>query len=128
MAGSCTTTYSTEGKYHIYVWSWTSHTDGSVGSVGSLANISGKIVGAKYVPGTGDDQPTDQYDVTLLDGAGNDVLGGTGANLSNVNTSQAAPAIGTYFQRVLINATLVPTVANAGSENKGTITLVVEGA
>jgi len=129
MAGSCTTTYETKGNVRVYKWSWTSHTDGSVSEVGGLAGITGRLVAAMFVPATGDDQPSDQYDVVLNDQYAIDVLGGAGANLSqdqNGATNYSVLPFGTYFKRYLYDATLTPGVTNAGSGKKGDILILVE--
>jgi hypothetical protein len=77
-----------------------------------------------FIPGAGGVQPTNLYDVTLLDDDGTDLLAGLGANLSNVTASAVAPMLGasTNVPVVVVgSANLV--VANAGAAKQGTIVL-----
>jgi|WetSurSiteA1Bulk_404760.scaffolds.fasta_scaffold52847_2 hypothetical protein len=104
----------------IYKMAWVSHTDGVVASLSTLVK-PGYLVQLKVVPASGDDIPTDAYDLTLLDEDGCDLLGGAGANLNH--------DVGTHLklERIWFNGGPVfPTIAAAGSGKKGTLVLVVE--
>jgi hypothetical protein len=113
---------ATQGSHRVkqYRMDWTAHTDGAVAAIGTTIP-SGYLVQLKVVPGTGNDAPDAAYDLTLLDSDGCDLLGGDGADLS--------ATVGTHlaFNRIWFNGGMVyPTIANAGSGNKGTLVLVVE--
>ena len=80
-------------KYSI---AWTS--DSVAGTVSNvLSNTDGAIkfdgmlVRAVFVPGSGGTQPDDNYDFTLDDEDGVDMLAGQGAILDDTNTSSVAP-------------------------------------
>lgn len=105
-----------------YTFAWTSTAGGAV-SANPQALVRGRLVEAKFIPGSGGTQPTDLYDITLLDEAGVDVLFGAGANLSNATSARAR------LNPPVIHAAdddLDLVVANAGSEKTGTLILWVQ--
>jgi len=125
VAGSITATVTDAGagltKYSV---AWLSNASGAVTE--NTFNVkAGELVQVEYVPDAGGTQPTDAYDMTLLNANGTDVLGGGGANLSNATRTQAVPAVSTYFRRTLEAGALAPTVSNAGNAKGGTIVLLV---
>lgn len=116
-----TTTYSASSGMTLYTLAWTSTAGGAV-SGNAFAVKRGRIIQVKFVPAAAGDQPTDLYDVTLIDEHSIDLLNGQGANLSN--------ATGLYLQ---FNPSLWHdetqdldlVVANAGATKKGTVYLWV---
>lgn len=104
---------------------WTS--DGSQQAVEEIRRCNGVILRVQFVPGIGALQPTANYDVTLLDEAGQDVLAGQGQNRSNVTTQSVCPAIpmsdGTTssIAPIAVAGTLNLSVTNAGVGKSGTI-------
>ena len=129
--GSCETTATRKGEIIIYKWAWTAEdvnggNEGKVEGVGSLASISGKVIGCSFIPGTGGDQPDDLYDVTLNTSDSFDVLSGKGANLSQSAGSRTAPVTSDKVPFYLYNETLTPTISGAGAANTGEIYLFVE--
>lgn len=131
MAATCTTTKTIIQKDYQNIWTefafeWVSHTDGSVSSVGTSDPIIGIIAGVWFYPDTGDTQPDDAYDVTLLDEYGRDVLYGVGANLSqdqNNGGNFRIPMNADGMSIILRGNTLTPAITNAGSGKGGTIIL-----
>lgn len=120
--GTTTITYSGTRPKKVTL-AWTSTAGGAVAGTPTV-QVRGEIVRVTFVPGTAGNQPTDLYDVTLLDTSGVDVLAGLGANLSNAAVSHTCPLIGngvTTNQRMAINDTLELQVANAGATKKGTV-------
>ena len=111
-------TYSETRDINKISNAWTS--DGSGDSAEETKSVSGVIERVVFIPGTGGDQPTAAYDVTVLDEDGIDVLAGIGANLANNADTQNVPALGTYF-KVAVDGKLTFTVANAGANNAGEI-------
>lgn len=108
-----------------YSIAWTSDASGVVSADATgntLSVVEGRIAQVRIVPAAAGTQPSDLYDVTLVDSRGIDVLNGTGANQSN--------ALGMY---VLFNPPLLITttttldvvVANAGNAKSGTLTVWV---
>jgi hypothetical protein len=111
------------GNLQRVTLTWTSTAGGAV-SGNPFSVPTGQLVQVKFVPGAGGTQPTDLYDVTLVDGDGVDVLAGLGANLSQSTASIVAPRASTNAAPFLIDATTLDlVVANAGSAKSGTVTL-----
>src|SRR5688500_9373489 len=111
------------GGVRVSTIAWVSHTDGSVNN--SLGKFVGEIVRVTFDPDSGGTQPSDQYDATITDSAGVDILGGQGANLSNVTSTQVCPGVplkdGTTTSVVpcCVNDTLTLVIAAAGSGKGG---------
>jgi hypothetical protein len=116
---------------------WTSDASGNV--TGDALNLpAGSILTVEFIPGAGGVQPTDLYDVDLLDanatscfddGAGASI----GANLSNALSTHKAPFINgaaTTFVREWLQGAAGGnpyqlTVANAGNAKAGTVNIFV---
>lgn len=112
------------GNVDRYTITWVSSAGGAVS--GNAFTPRGYLLEVKFVPATGGTQPSDQYDVTLVDGDGVDVLtqGGTshGANLSNASASRVL-----FTTPVPLDGstTLDLVVANAGNAKGGTVVILV---
>lgn len=102
---------------------WTSDESGNVTENG-VELPGGTLVKMRTDP-DGTDAPTDNYDITLLDADGLDVLGGAGANRDTANVEDAYPAAGTYFRPVIEGGTYYPTIAAAGAAKAGEIELFI---
>lgn len=131
VAGTVTsTTESLGGGYTKHTMAWVSSAGGAVAE-NAVALPRGHIHQVKFVPDGGGTQPTDLYDVTLVDAisGGADFLTGIGANLSNASRKIGVPQVGdgtTALQRVFVEAgNYYPTVANAGAAKGGTIIVVM---
>ena len=103
---------------------WVSETDGTLSE--ALTAIQGTIERIVFIPATATgEQPADNYDVTLLDRDGIDVLGGKGANLSNTTLSSVLLTDTTPVLPIATNGPLTLTIANAsltpGVSGQGTI-------
>jgi hypothetical protein len=109
-------------KFRRYTIAWTSDAAGAV-SGNAFEVRAGRLASVRFVPGSGGVQPTDLYDVTLIDTNSIDHLSGVGANLSNATSSlqQWDPQI---FQDGSRTFDLV--VANAGNAKSGTVVLLVQ--
>ena len=74
--------------------------------------------------------PTNAYDVTAKDADGIDVLGGGGADLSNVNPKTFTPMLydtnGTTTTKAVVGGDLTWMVLNAGSIKKGKIRIYLK--
>lgn len=120
-AGTATVTFATPVPgYATYSIAWTSTAGGAV-SANSFTIRPGRIVQIEFAPGAGGVQPTDLYDVTLVDSRSIDYLAGSGANLSNATSTVVSkdPAL------ITAGATLDLVVANAGNAKSGTVTIWV---
>lgn len=131
VAGTVTTTTSDlGGGYTKYSIAWLSSAGGAV-SENAVPVMRGHIHQAKFIPDAAGTQPSDLYDLTLVDAitGGVDFLTGIGANLSNANRKIGVPQVGdgtTALQRVFHEGgDLYPTIAAAGNAKGGTLVLVV---
>lgn len=98
------------------VWSWTSATDGTA-SASTNHTYTGKV--RRIVTDPGATAPTDDYDITLTDGDGYDLLDGNGVNLDTSVTEVRA------VTGVVFGSTLTLNVANAGAEKVGKLIVYV---
>lgn len=105
-----------------YSLAWTSTAGGAV-SGNAVTIRPGKLLSVRFIPASGGTQPTDLYDVTLVDSDGVDVLAGGGANLSN-----AAASIQQWDPPMFHDGTrtLDLVIANAGASKTGTVVISVE--
>jgi hypothetical protein len=91
--------------------------------------LNGALVRVVFVPSAAPDAPTDNYDVTLLDGAGVDVLAGRGADLDTATTTHVVPGVSltdgttTSVTPVQVDDQLELRVANAGNGKRGSVIL-----
>jgi len=117
-----TTTSFTNGITR-HVVAWVSSAGGAV-SANTIA-IAGntRVVQVKAVPDGGGTQPTDLYDLTLVDANSIDVLAGAGANLSNATGKIMSVAYPGVF---VGGGTIDIVIANAGNAKGGTITIWIQ--
>lgn len=125
MAGSATTiTENTAGRVQKITFAWTS--DDSTGAVTGTTTkgYTGRCIGFSTIPSGGGTAPTDNYDATITDADGHDVLMGAGANRNTANTEHVAEAslAGVGQSKLTLNIT------NAGNSKQGTAILWIEGA
>lgn len=101
-------------------FSWTSATDGS-GALASVYSYYGEVLALVTDPGA--TAPTDNYDLTITDADGYDVMQGAGANRDTANTETAVPtAKSVAFGKLTLN------LSNAGDAKQGTATLYIQGS
>jgi len=105
----------------VYTIAWTSGS-GTV-SDHPFTVHRGMIAQVTFIPGSGGTQPTDLYDVTLVDANGTDLLNGLGADRSNTPSGTASsPNVITELNILLkTGTTLDLVVANAGTSKTGTV-------
>lgn len=84
--------------------------DGSVPATETDQAIYGQILGVTTIPGT--TQPTDDWDLTLKDSDGVDVLGGQGADRDTANPEQAVPIHGSLYAPRAVASKLTLGIAN----------------
>lgn len=119
MAGTLTITYQNHRTVKKITFDWLSDADGDV-SATHTTYLSGQILRVVFDPDGGGTQPSDLYDVTLIDDNGVDVLDGLGANLSNATTTSEVPVFETP---AAIDDLLELVVANAGNAKGGLVIL-----
>tara|TARA_R110002110_G_scaffold365517_1_gene575518 strand:- start:196 stop:579 length:384 start_codon:yes stop_codon:yes gene_type:complete len=124
MAGSITTTVSKKNSIVKYKMDWLSDASGDV-DVDAIAMVQGEIQSVHYFPDAGGTQPSDNYDLTMADSYGVDILTATGANLSQTTDTYAVPALSTYFKVVIEAGSYDLVVANAGNAKGGIVEVVI---
>lgn len=113
------------GNVARYTLAWTSTAGGAVS--GNALTLAGRLVQIKFVPNTSTTQPTDLYDVTLVDSDGLDVLTIDGVSYG-ANLSNATPKLVSFTAPIVLasGSTLDLTIANAGNAKTGTVILWVQ--
>lgn len=125
MPSSVTFTEVTHKTIKKVIMDWTSDgTNGAVSGHYTTNYYTGQIVEAIFDPDAGGTQPSDNYDVTVTDSDGNDVLAGQGGDKSNAATvyKLREDKLGT-----VVASKLQPVVANAGNSKGGLIILFIQG-
>ena len=127
MASSLTYTVSVlANRWQIVRGAWTAHTDGVVTGVPVSVDRGRGIRQVLCIPGTGDDLPDDNWDVTIKDADGMDLIKVNGGTLGT-DIDQTVGAVYTFNPPVLVLSNyLLPAVSGAGSGNKGQIVIVLE--
>jgi hypothetical protein len=113
------------GNLSVFTLAWTSSAAGAVS--GNAVTVSGLLWQVKFVPNTGATQPTDNYDVTLTDQDGADMLTVSGV-AEGSNLSNALPKVIRYTSPPVLKSggTLDLVVANAGNAKTGTVYLWIQ--
>lgn len=120
MAGSITYTENVSQSVKLVVADWTSDASGDVTGNTTTKYYDGQILYAAFVPDAAGTQPTDNYDVTVLDSNSLDLLNGLGANKSNAATVYVDQFDGLG---AVANSQLTVTVDNAGDSKGGKVYL-----
>lgn len=126
MAGSIIATVTDLGggitKYSL---AWTSDASGNVNS-NPIALKRGRIQQVKFVPTNGGAQPSANYNVTLPDADGVDLLAGKGATLSNTAATLAIPVVSSVIAGFVEPQTAINlTVSAAGATTNGRVDLFI---
>src|SRR5512141_2619727 len=100
-------------------WDWLSTDAGAVVS-STTYPYDGLLERAVFIPDAAATQPTDNYDITITDPDGNDVLASLGANLSNSATVVKTHANGLT---AVSGQVLTLNVTNAGNAKGGAVIL-----
>jgi hypothetical protein len=128
MAGTVTWTFTTSRTVNTMTADWTASSSGVVPSLDS-ETVSGEILRAVFNPDSGATAPTNNYDVTLTDADGIDILAGQGANQSSGTVASIVPAETMLTGNTsgaapfAVNGPLTLAVANAGASNGGILRL-----
>ena len=117
----------------VLEWDWFSDASGdcdvSTSGSANASGVTGTVVGVHAIPETGATIPSDDYDVTIIDGQGVDVLNGAGANLPQGVTSVENYRFPTDFLSdgpiVIADQELTLVVANGGDTQGGVIRLYI---
>jgi hypothetical protein len=112
-------TSETSGPLQQFVWTWTSSAGGAA-TYTPETKFSGSVVNLVTIP-DGVSVPTTNYDVTVIDDNGVDVLNGAGIDRDSTLTQYAQEAA----LGVVANSQLDFTIANAGDTKKGTVVVTL---
>lgn len=120
MAGTCTYTEETHGVVKLIAADWASDASGNVSGTATTGYYNGKLIYAAFDPDAGGTQPSDNYDVTVLDKNSIDVIHALGANKSNAANVEVDEYDGLG---AVANSQLTVTVTNAGASKGGVVYL-----
>jgi hypothetical protein len=102
-------------------FNWTTDSANGAASGTTVNKYTGEIIRLSTVPSAAPDVPTDNYDLTVKDEDGLDVLMGAGADRDEANSEQVlGSSLGAVFDSELTFA-----VAAAGNLKKGTVHLYI---
>ncbi len=121
MVSAVTTTEEAHGRgFRKVTFAWTGHTDGVVTKVETAGTYTGKV--EVFITDPDDtDAPTDNYDVTVTDDEGYDILGGAGTDRDTANTETVlSSSLGAVFE-----SKIGPVVVASGVSKKGKIVLLI---
>ena len=121
MAGTVVVTEEVGGGLQRVKFAFTTSSSTGAADGATTRAITGVIERAVIVPNTSTTQPTDQWDVTITDEDGVDVLQGYGANLSNAHTT----VITGELLGACAHDLLTLGVTNAGNSKTGLVILYV---
>ncbi|MES2146707.1 MAG: hypothetical protein V4491_02545 [Pseudomonadota bacterium] len=125
MAGSITVAAAgIGGNITRYTVTWLSDALGAV-SGNSFPVEAGHVMQVRQIPDAAATQPSDLYDVTVLDANSFDVLVGGGANISNAGPTYITPALTTGYPIFVEAGNLTPVIAAAGNAKGGQIVFYV---
>jgi hypothetical protein len=121
--------YATAKGVAVYRIDWTSSAGGAV--TATIPEIVGTITRVTFNPDAGAAAPSDNYDVTLSDADGFDVLGANGANLDEANTTSVAGFVTnagspTGYELITVCGALDLAITNAGDSKGGQIAIYVK--
>ncbi len=105
------------------VFDWTSASNGTASGTTSYALYNGRVRGLTTVPGADTAAPTDNYDITITDSDGDDVLLGAGANRHTSTTQHVSEgSLGN-----VVESALTLNVSAAGDSKAGKVILWIAG-
>jgi hypothetical protein len=122
-AGTCTVTHNAIGNVRTIVAACTADaSDGSFPNT-TLPRFEGRLLSIETNPGA--TAPQDNYDVTVEDAHGLDVLLGTGANRDTATTERAAVVFTSTSVHPIVDDTDTLTLKVAGNNVNSAVTVIV---
>lgn len=108
---SVTDTLVRDGDHTLLLtFVWIANSSGTVTSDASDEGFEGYV--NKVVTDPGPTAPTDDYDITLTDEDGVDVMGGQLDNRDTANSEQAMPKVGSAYGNSWVSGTLTLNISN----------------
>ena len=124
MAGTVTQTYDTIGPIRRVIFTCTGDaSDGSFPATELTTKFNGEIL--QVVTNPGSTAPTDNYDITLTNADGLDMLGGWGANRDTANTELAVPVFADNFHVYLADKDTLTLNVTGNSVNSATTVITM---
>jgi len=128
---SCTQSIQASGAYKIYKMVWTSADPEGFTATATTQNIDGIVMLVEFVP-SASVAPTDNYDCTLRNANGIDILGdsgaadseaydGAGANLDTAVASETQPLLNGNYGAIPVYGPLTLDLYNTGAAKGGTV-------
>lgn len=100
---------------------FTSTAEGAAGDT-TEELFNGAIEQVLFSPGSGDNQPSDDWDAVLTDSQGADMLCGRGADLDNASIV----VLRDPFLGILVNSALTLAVTNFGNAKTGQVSVFIK--
>jgi hypothetical protein len=125
MASSVTETpptYSTVGINKL-ILDVTFDTNGSFTATELTHKINGYLLALETNPGS--TAPTDNYDITLIDEEGLDVLQGAGTDRDTTNTEMAAIALDSYFHPPVTRDQSLTLTITGNTVDSATVRIII---
>lgn len=116
-----TTTVSRPQSVTKITYDWLSDDADGTATGATATAIDGVLIGLTTVPDGGGAAPTDNYDVTVTDADGHDVLLGAGGDRDTANTEHVTGA----SLAASAASVLTVNVSNAGNANAGLVILYI---
>ena len=120
MAGTVTLTEITFKPTKKIKWEWTSDGSGNADQI-TTESYYGEVLALVTIPSGGGTAPTDNYDITITDSEGYDVMQAAGANRDTANTETAVPG-----STSVAHGQLTLNVSNAGASKQGSAILYIK--
>ena len=128
---SCTQSVLASGAYKVLSMAWVSADPEDFTATASGVNIDGIVILVEFIP-SATVAPTDNYDITLRNDQGIDILGdsgaagseaydGSGANKDTAVPSQSQPLLNGNYGAVPVMGKLTLDVFNGGAAKGGTV-------
>jgi len=128
---SCTPSILASGPYKVYQMAWISANPEDFTATATTQNIDGIVMLVEFIP-SATVAPTDNYDITLRNDQGIDILGdsgaagseaydGAGANKDTAVPSQSQPLLNGNYGAVPVMGKLTLDVFNCGAAKGGTV-------
>jgi len=127
----CNQSIKASGAYKVYKMVWVSADPEGFTATATTQDIDGIVMLVEFVP-SATAAPTDNYDCTLRNSNGIDILGdsgaagsevydGAGANLDAATTSITQPLLNGNYGAIPVNGTLTLYLYNMGAAKGGTV-------
>ena len=119
-AGTLTQDWAEHGAMKVATLTWTTSAGGVFTATSTSKSINGFVVMVETDP-DGTAVPTPNYDLTLLNSGGADIMGGALANRHTSTTEMTMPLLNGNYTGVAVQGALTLTVTTAGNSKTGTV-------